>query len=326
MECLQLVFFDLRPLFRLTDFTHRLPCRDNVWRCRSARQWSEERQKGSPGNRTRRSGSFSTRSSILSLYADERATLDHMQSSRRLKSLIRSEPNKGLQEQDLFSSGKRLLSFGVSKDDSTFLDAVIEDAIVSGSPTSPGTNCSGQDLTVHIIAILREIPLRIIHASFGWQASVTEMQRSREMLKAYLQRNQSTARICLWHAAQIYSSSRGLCYPAHFVSLSYTIAVSYIVLYAQIVQSPAPLGDLLRVDKVVEKPTLDTWTKSAQDFRAHITGIGMLDSVGSGHRLLVDAEKALRSQRPWRSMAQVLAHCFSQMSKGQRPNIDRNQS
>ena len=149
-----------------------------------------------------------------------------MQSSRRLKSLIRYEPNIGLQEQDIFSTGRRLLYFGISKDDSTFLDAVIDDAIVFTSPPSPSMNCSGKDPIVHVIAILREIPLRLIYASLGWQASGAEMQRFREMLKGYLQRNQSTARTCLWHAAQIYSSSRDLRYPVHYFSLCFTIAAS----------------------------------------------------------------------------------------------------
>ncbi|KAF1936126.1 hypothetical protein EJ02DRAFT_482129 [Clathrospora elynae] len=321
MECFQLVFFDLRPLFMLKDFTQRLPCNGNTWRCRSARHWSETKQKGSPDSRTRRSGSFSTRSSILSLYADERAILDHMQSSRRLKSLITSEPGMGLQEQDKYSARRKLLFFGASKDDITFLDAVIDDAILSKSFPHPEIECSGQDPIVHVIAILREIPLRMIYASVGWQASGAEMQRFRERLKEYLQCNQSTARTCLWHAAQIYSSSRSLRYPAYYSSLSFAIAVSYILLYDQIVRCPAPQEALLRLDKGVVNPDIDAWTRCAQDFRAHITGIGILDSAESSHRLLVDAEKALRSQRPWRSMAQALAHCFSQMSKGQKPNI-----
>ncbi|OAL43317.1 hypothetical protein IQ07DRAFT_297819 [Pyrenochaeta sp. DS3sAY3a] len=322
MECFQLVFFDLRPLFRLTDFTHRMPCNGNTWRCRSARQWGKEQQKGSLDSRIRHNGSFSSRSSILSLYADERATLDHMQSSRRLKSLIRSESGVGPQEQDTYSARSKLLSFGASKNDITFLDAVIEDAIVSKSFADSETKCSGQDPIVHVVAILREIPLRMIYASVGWQATGAEMQQSRERLKEYLQCNQSTARACLWHAARIYSSSRSLRYPAYYSSLSFAIAVSYILFYDQIVPCPSPHGDLLRLDKIVEKPDIDAWTRGIQDFRAHITGIGILDNAESSRRLLADGEKALRSQRPWRSMARILAHCFAQMGRGQRPSID----
>lgn len=245
-----------------------------------------------------------------------------MQSSRRLKSLIRSEPDTALQEQDTYCARRKLLSFGASKDDITFLDAVIDDAVVSKSFPDSNIESSRQDPIVHVIAILREIPLRMIYASVGWQASGAEMQRCREKLKRYLQRNQSTARTCLWHAAQIYSSSRSIRYPAYYSSLSFAIAVSYIFLYDQIVPCPAPQGDLLRLDKVVEKPDMDAWTSGVQDPRAHITGIGILDSAESSRRLLVDAEKALRSQRPWRSMARVLADCFAQMGRGEKPSID----
>lgn len=321
LECFQLVFFDLRPTFRIADFIHRLPCKDKTWRCRSARRWNEERHTGDMCKQAWRSGSFSTRCSILSLYADERAILDHMQSSRRLRLLIGSQPGMGLQEQDIYSARRKMLSFGASKDEISFLDTAIADAIVSKSPLFPEINCSGQDPIVHVIAVLREIPLRLIYASVGWQASGDEMQQSQERLKGYLQRNPSMARTCLWHAAQIYSSSRNLRYPAYYSFLSFAIAVSYIFLYARIMQLPAPAGDVLRLDKMVEKPDLDTWTGSARDFRAHITGVGMLDSGDSGHRLLEDAEKALRSQKPWRSLAEAVAFCFSQMSKGQRPNI-----
>lgn len=257
----------------------------------------------------------------MSLYADERAILDHMQSSRRLKFLIGSEPGKGLQDQDTYSARRKLLSFGASRDEIVFLDTVIADAILSKSPLYPEINCSGQDPIIHLIAVLREIPLRLIYASVGWQASGDEMQRSQERLKDHLQRNPSMARTCLWHAARIYSSLRSLRHPTYHSSLSFAIAVSYIFLYARFLQLSAPAGEVLRLDKVVEKPDLDTWTGSARDFRAHITGIGMLDSAESGHRLLEDAEKALRPQKPWRTLAEAIAFCFSQMNKGQRPDV-----
>lgn len=322
IECLQLIFFDLRPLFRLIDFTRQLPCNDNVWRCRNARHWNEKKRKEYLESGVRQWGSFSTRSNVLSLYADERAILDSMQSSRRLRSLIRSKPGTSLQGQNTYSARRKLLSLGAPEEDIAFLDAVIDDAIVFESFPIPGMGCNGQDPMVHVVAILREIPLRLIYASVGWQANNAEMQKSRDRLEVYLQRHQSTARICLWHASKVYSSLRTMLYPAYYYSLSITIAVSYILLYDQIVQCPAPQGDLLRLDKVVKKPDLDAWTSCVQDFRVHITGIGTLDNSESSCRLLVDAEKILRSQRPWQGIARVLAHCFSQIRKGQKPNID----
>ncbi|EUC47379.1 hypothetical protein COCMIDRAFT_50240, partial [Bipolaris oryzae ATCC 44560] len=125
--------------------------------------------------------------------------------------------------------------------------------------------------------------------------------------------HQSTARVCLWHASKIYSSLRSIPYPAYYFSLSLPIAVSYILLYDQILQGPAPQGDLLRLDKIVKKSDLEVWTSCAQDVRVHITGIGTLENSESIYGLLVDVEKMLRSQRPWQRIARALACCFSQI-------------
>ncbi|XPS77133.1 hypothetical protein M3J09_009167 [Ascochyta lentis] len=321
MECFQLVFFDLRPVLRLTDFTQRLPCNGNTWRCRNARQWSEEMNKVYPDGQTQQGGIFSTRSTILSLYADERVILDHMQSSRRLKSLIRSKPGIHLQDPDTYSARKKLLSFGASQDDIAFLDALIDDAVVNKSATYPESECSGQDPIPHIIAILREIPLRMIYASVGWQANDAEMQRSRERLIGYLQHNESTARKCLWHSAQIYACTRSLRYPAYYSSLSFAMAATYILLYDQLIQCPTSQGDLLRIDKTMNTSSIDAWTKGGSDLQVHIKGVGILNGGESSLRVLVDAERALRCQRPWRSLAQAIAHCLLQMNKGQKPKV-----
>ncbi|USP74859.1 hypothetical protein yc1106_02133 [Curvularia clavata] len=318
----KLIFFDLRPLFRLTDFTQRLPYNSNAWECCNTRHWSRENQTGYPDSKMRHEGSFSTRSNILSLYADERAILDSMQSSRRLRALIRSEPGNGLPGQDTYSARRKLLSLGALEDDIAFLDTVIDDAIAPESQSIPGMGYNGQDPMLHVVAILRDIPLRLIYASVGWQANDTEMQGSRERLKVYLQRNQSTARTCLWHASRIYSSVQSVHHPAYYSSLTLAIAVSYILLYDQLVQFPAPQGNLLRLDKVIEKPGIEAWASCVQDFRVHITGIGILDNSESSRRLLVNAEKILRSQRSWQSIARAVADCFSQMSKGQKPKIN----
>ena len=319
MECFDVVFFDLRPLFRLTDLTHRLPCNRDVWRSRSAKGWSEQSHKRGSQSATRASRSFSIRSNILNLYVDERAILDHMQSSRRLRSLMSIEPGQGPHEQDTYSARQKLLSFGASKEDITFLDDMIDEAIASTSSPHPDTECGTADPIAHIIAILREIPLRMIHASVGWQANGAEMQRYKENLRDYLHRNRCTARTCLWHAAQIYSSLRNPRWPAYHSSLSFTIAVSYILLYNQVVPCSSPQGDILRLDKLEEKPRIDAWIRCDVDSPIHIKGVGILGNAESSRRLLVDAEKALLSQKSWRNLAQHLAHCFQQLSRGERP-------
>jgi hypothetical protein len=262
---------------------------------------------------------FSSNIRIFSLYANERAILDQVQSSRRLGSLLKPELGIDLQDQDVNSNRDRLLASGASLDDITYLDHVIHDAIASKHLPHRAGEQDLQDPIVHVISILRDIPLRTIYASVGWQANVPEMQRTRERLKEYLRCNQITARICLWHAAQVYLSMRNHRYPAYYACLSFVIAVTYILLYDQILGETDPQGDLIRLDRLKEKTDADIWARDGESSRVHITGIGILNSTESSRRLLVGAANILRSQRPWRNMSESLADCFAQMSEGRRP-------
>ncbi|OBR07633.1 hypothetical protein CH63R_09154 [Colletotrichum higginsianum IMI 349063] len=187
--------------------------------------------------------------------------------------------------------------------------------------SGPELAYGGHDPIIHVVAIQREIPLRIIYASVGWQVDGAQMERCRARLRTHLRRNLGTARGCLWHAAQIYSLSRSLRFSACHFSLSLCIAVSYIFLYDQVVQFPSSQGELIRLDKLVQKSQVDAWVKSVDDSRVHITGIGILDNYESSRRLLLDAETVLRSQKSWQTFAEAMARTFAQMSQGQQPHF-----
>ncbi|WQF88831.1 hypothetical protein CDEST_13845 [Colletotrichum destructivum] len=321
LECFQLVFLDLRPSFKLTELTQRLPCNDSAWRCRDAKRWRELDQKQGGSVSQRRHESLLCRTGILSLYAAERDILDHMQSSRLLQSLIRSESRSDAQAKDTYSIRRTLLSLGAFEDDVKVLDTIIDDNMVPRLSSGPELAHGGHDPIIHVVAIQREIPLRIIYSSVGWQVDSAEMERCRARLRIHLRRNLGTARSCLWHAAQIYSLSRNLRFTACHFSLSLCIAVTYIFLYDQIVQLPSPQGELILLDKLVQKSQVDAWVESVDDSRVHITGIGILDNYESSRRLLLDAEAVLRSQKSWQTFAEALARTFAQMSQGQQPHI-----
>ena len=319
LECFQLILFDQRPLFRVTDFAQRLPCTHVVWNCRSERSWNEQKRYEASDNQASRFDHFASNIAILSLYADERAILDQVRSSRRLSALLRPELAIALQEQDVNSNRDSLLSSGVSPDDITYLDQRIEDAITTTHLSCHAGDHTMYDPVVHVISILRNIPLRMIYASVGWQANLAEMQKTRERLKEYLRRNLDTARICLWHAAQIYAFTRNDRYPAYYATLSFAIAVTYILLYDQILGQKDTSGDLVRLDKIKEKIDITAWARDGEGSRVHITGIGILNSTESSQRLLADAGNILRSQRPWRGISEDLVGCFAQMSQGRMP-------
>ena len=172
LECFQLILFDQRPLFRVTDFAQRLPCTHVVWNCRSERSWNEQKRYEASDNQASRFDHFASNIQILSLYADERAILDQVRSSRRLSALLRPELAIALQEQDVNSNRDSLLSSGVSPDDITYLDQRIEDAITSTHLSCHAGDHTMYDPVVHVISILRNIPLRMIYASVGWQANL----------------------------------------------------------------------------------------------------------------------------------------------------------
>jgi hypothetical protein len=245
-----------------------------------------------------------------------------MQSTQRLSFLLRPEIGIDLQERAFNSNRDSLLSSGASLDDITYLDHAIDDAISSKHLPHHVGEQDMHDPLVHVISILRDIPLRMIYASVGWEANVAEMQQTRERLKGYLRRNPSTARICLWHAARIHSSVRNYRYPACYAFLSFAIAVSYILLYDQILERTDTQGDVIRLDKLKEKTNVDVWARDGEGSKVHITGIGILNSTESSRRLLVDAGNILQSQKPWRNISEPLANCFAQMSQNRSPRAN----
>ncbi|CAI9638112.1 unnamed protein product [Alternaria burnsii] len=319
LECFQLILFDQRPLFRVTDFAQRLPCTHVVWKCRTEKSWNEQKRYKASDNQASRFDHFASNIRILSLYADERAILDQVRSSQRLSALLKPELATALQEQDVNSNRDSLLSSGVSPDEITYLDQRIEDAIASTHLSCHAGDHTMYDPVVHVISILRNIPLRMIYASVGWQANLAEMQKTRERLKEYLRRNPDTARICLWHAAQIYAFTRNDRHPAYYATLSFAIAVTYILLYDQILSQKNTSRDLVRLDKIKEKTDITAWARDGEGSRVHITGIGILHSTESSQRLLADAGNILRSQRPWRGISEDLVACFAQLSQGRMP-------
>lgn len=321
LECFELLFFDLQPLLKLTDLTQSSPCSVEMWRCHDEREWLKMQQTNAVDGNNRHNGLFTRRIRALSLYVDERSLVNQMQSSRLLRSLVIPETDSDTEESDPYFACKRMLSARGSGGLVGSLDKITEECSTNQYAPCPEKDFSSRDLIVHVIGMLREIPLRSMYASMGWQASGEEVERSKERLKKHLVKNVRSARICLWHAAQIYTAMRHEDNPGCHASLAFCISLNYIFLYDQLVSCQASQDAPVRPDKLVDKPSIEAWTKSAKSVQIHITGIGIFDGRGSSSRLLIDASKILTAHKSWVGIARGLAQCCTQILAGQRPHI-----
>jgi hypothetical protein len=186
---------------------------------------------------------------------------------------------------------------------------------------------TAQDTIVHVIAILRliPIPLEALHSATGWETNKEQMMESKMRLRDFFQNNGIKARKGLWHATCIFkitrSSRRLMCYDA----LSLASAMGYIYSYSETLAQASPHPSysirpvIVRLDQLRERSVVEQWIKNSTESVVHLTGVGLLD--GSDHcvRLLRDIEKTLISQIAWRGFCRVLAACFARLRRGEVP-------
>ena len=246
---------------------------------------------------TLQSGSFTSGSQILEAYIEERIFLDNIHFSRISKRLLASKQQTSVES--LVAHSRKFLT--------EILDSEME-----------GFGTSTQNSIFHVIAIVRQISLKIIYGCSEWQTSKSGMQLSRARFAAFTHQKGAEARRCFWHAVNVFRTLRDARCFACYDALSLCIAVNYIWIYDNLVTHQGE-GEIIRIDR--EGPRVETWIQSGGNVRLHITGIGVLDGLESGSRLITATIKILQSQVAWPGISQVLSNCFTQCLCGQKPTF-----
>ncbi|QKD55425.2 uncharacterized protein FOBCDRAFT_184286 [Fusarium oxysporum Fo47] len=205
-----------------------------------------------------------------------------------------------------------------SRSENALLDTTIEQLTLKNT-SNPG-ECT--DTILHVIAILRLIPLETLHSATGWETNKEQMFKSKMHLNDFFKNSGVKARKGLWHATCIFKTTRSSRRLACYDALSLTVAMDYIYCYSETCASLSQTSTrplITRLDQLQGRDAIGRWIEHGGDNVVHLTGVGILD--GSDHcvRFLRDLERTLVSQIAWRGFCRAFASSFAQLRRGETP-------
>lgn len=232
-------------------------------------------------------------------------------------------------KQDMHNRGI-LGSPELSLEKPAFLDQVIDEQAYS----QLGSRYE-RDLLVHVLAILRHVPLARLYQATGWQTNEGEMESSRTYLSQFLGQDKKAARRCLWHAAIVLTELRNTQSFACYDTLNMCVAICFLWSFArlgpqtqnhaQIIPRANMTGQLrttVRVDRLVQQESISQWISAGDDAEVYLTGTGLLRGPDSVNILLSDAIKILSNQPTWSRLCHGLARAFTQLRNDEMINLD----
>ncbi|KAH7169377.1 hypothetical protein DER46DRAFT_573290 [Fusarium sp. MPI-SDFR-AT-0072] len=286
-----------------------------LWRPRDALEW-KLRQENSTG-RQPKPDTFAAKVILLELYIDDRNYYRQMCTSQLLQSSFASYLNSANSD-TRHASNPSLHRPDTSRSENALLDTTIEQLTLKNT-SNPG---EFTDTILHVIAILRLIPLETLHSATGWETNKEQMFKSKMHLNDFFKNNGIKSRKGLWHATCIFKTTRSSRRLACYDAFSLTVAMDYIYCYSETRASLAstPTRPLItRLDQFQDRKAIEQWIENGGDSVVHLTGVGILD--GSDHcvRFLRDLERTLVSQIAWRGFCRAFASSFAQLRRGETP-------
>lgn len=343
LECLQLLFFNLQPLFGLSELPDTLPCEDSLWYRRTADEWHAQSIQ-TPTNPTRLNtllsspdgnehsspvSTFSQRMQALYLYVEERIVLGSLRSSPLCQQFLLNQPNVRASntapaEQRGGNPASWLADLTTSVDRQFRELCLFDFARPEGSATS--------ELYPHLFSILRQVDLKTIYSFSGWQANEREIEAAKRDLRSWMRHNPASARMCLCHAVKIFSTLRSRHHFAHCDPFCLLISTLFIWSFNEFVlcelsptiqeTSDGREPPSLRLDRLVERRPLEEWIQNGGNVRIHIMGVGPLNGRRSSQRLLMECRKILLSRSGWSGLCCGIANAIAQILRGERPSLD----
>ncbi|EXA34231.1 hypothetical protein FOVG_14665 [Fusarium oxysporum f. sp. pisi HDV247] len=316
LECLSHIFLGTPLVFNLREATRQLPCAERLWRPRDASEW-KLRQENSTGRQPKRD-TFAAKDILLELYIDDRNYYRQLRTSQLLQSSFASYLSSSTNSDTQHAPNPSLHRPDTSRSESVLLDTTI-DQLTLKSLSSPG-ECT--DTILHVIAILRLIPLETLHSATGWETNKEQMLKSKMHLKDFFKNNGVKARNGLWHATCIFKTTRSSRRLACYDALSLTVAMGYIYCYSETraLLAPTPTRPMItRLDQLQDREAIERWIENGGDRVVHLTGVGILDGSDHCGRFLRDLERTLVSQIAWRGFCRAFASSFAQLRRGETP-------
>ncbi|CCT75887.1 uncharacterized protein FFUJ_11933 [Fusarium fujikuroi IMI 58289] len=184
----------------------------------------------------------------------------------------------------------------------------------------------------HTLSLFTKLPPRQLFAFSGWRTTVAQQKKAEKHIRDWLSEDMAGSRLCLVHAAKVYSSVRSTrTYGHHEVMaiLLSTLAIWSISSIHRVVSSSSSDESLpiyhaacaqdssealakkrtIRLDKTLDGSLLAAWISGQVDFRPYLAGIGTLDDQGTVRRLIRDSLQQLMYSVTWclgQAVAEVL--------------------
>ncbi|KAI1044992.1 hypothetical protein LB505_012429 [Fusarium chuoi] len=261
---------------------------------------------------------FAAKVILLELYTDNMNSYRQMRSSQLLQSSFALYLNSPATNDTQYALNSSLQRPDTVRSGSALLDTTIEQLTLNNK--SDHGACT--DTILHVIAILKMIPLETLHSATGWETNKEQTMKSKMHLKDFFKNDSVKTRKGLWHATCIFKTTRSSRRLACYDALSLTVAMGYIYCYSETCASLAPASTrpvITRLDQLQDRDAIEEWIANGGDNVVHLTGVGLLD--GSDHcvRFLRDLERTLVSQIAWRGFCRAFASSFAQLRRGETP-------
>lgn len=187
--------------------------------------------------------------------------------------------------------------------------------------------------TYHLLSILRRVPPRTLFMYFGWMTTAQGADTATKELRRLLTEDKRSAREALQHSAILFRTIRNQSTATFFDPLSLLIAALYMRVYVQLedislretfatLQTSSWMGKPLRIDQMFDDDTSNSWTEIGAPAPLHITGIGLLDGVESGSRILKETIRVLTRRMQWNGLSSGVVRTLQQLLNGELPNLN----
>ncbi|EXL41413.1 hypothetical protein FOCG_16220 [Fusarium oxysporum f. sp. radicis-lycopersici 26381] len=341
IECLQYVIWELSPVISSQDIRSPIPGDETRWGSATADQWDQETQRlhDSPSN-------FPL-FDLLNKSTTVQETIERLQGSARLVAMtsVYVEEKRLLEERHswlfcgLQSSavGQGQQSTGTSTSDQLMRRQLDQKFELFEGQRDPYANTIPLALThsktYHLLSLLRRVPLRFLYMYFGWMTTRRGTQTAKEELSRVIMKDNQGARGALRHSAILFRIIRTQTTTTFFDPHSLLIASLYIRVYVELedtlskeissnVGPSSSIGRPLRIDQDVEADSLHQWIRLGTRVPLHIAGVGILDGVESGTRVLKEAIRILERRTEWKVLNISMIKVLQQVIDGIPPTID----
>lgn len=283
------------------------------------------------------SPTFIPRLALLEIFLDEAKLASQLRHSQMLRSSFASSVG-GVTHGEVDPSDSALAAMLLlhksSIKDNNYLDRTIDSfTLTEREQNVDGNSC--KETLLHVLGILRRVPLKTLHSATGWRADVDQIRRARAKICDFFQDQPREARRCLWHATCIFRSTRNTRLLACYDTFSVMVSTCYLYCYCELNHTSYAQSNTLsrsghvsqqepavRLDRLRDRSSIENWIQDSSCQRPiHLTGIGLLKGPDQSARLLNDVGKTLSSQIAWRGFACAFATCFKRLGQGGNPSL-----